>query len=111
MSFEVTHIHFAVDLKEHYQIKDIKSYILGSIYPDSRYITKVDRELAHSKESLSDSFIDSDFKKGWQAHCVCDSIYDRLETELFGEFDDAILRNAIKIVADIYDRQSFNVQK
>jgi len=117
MSLEATHIRFAVDQKDKYNIKDLGLYILGSIYPDSRYISKIDRKLTHNKHALSDSFLTDDFKKGWQSHCIFDNEYSKMVKELFPELfvnisdaDEWIISTAIKIVADIFDMRSFNIQ-
>lgn len=74
MSLEATHIRFALDLKDEYKIKDIKKYISGTVYPDSRYITGIDRNLTHYNDILKPEFAKDDFKKGWQVHQICGMI-------------------------------------
>lgn len=117
MSLEATHIRFAVDQKDKYQVKDLGLYILGSIYPDSRYISKIDRKLTHNEQVLSDIFLTDDFRKGWQSHCIFDSEYSKTVKKLFPELfvdigvsDDWTVSTAIKIVADIFDMHSFDIQ-
>ena len=49
MALEATHMRFALDLKNKYQVRNIKKYIVGTIYPDSRYLSGIDRTLTHSE--------------------------------------------------------------
>lgn len=48
MSLGATHIRFALDLRDRYQVQDIEKYLSGTIYSDSRYVTKIDRNLTHN---------------------------------------------------------------
>lgn len=41
MALEGTHIRFALDVGDKYNIKDLGKYISGTLYPDSRYITGI----------------------------------------------------------------------
>ena len=67
MALEATHIRFALDLKDKYQVKDLEKYISGTIYPDSRYVSEIGRELTHPKDYLDwDIFAVDDFKKGFE---------------------------------------------
>lgn len=119
MPQEATHIKFALDLKEKYKINNLASYISGTIYPDSRYITKIDRELTHGGEETISKRTDRDFKKGWEAHLLCDKICDQVIEETLPElFVDAgpggqgterwIIKSAIKAVQDIAICKKFN---
>ena len=117
MSLEATHIKFAVGQKDRYKVSDLKAYILGSIYPDSRYLTRIDRNLTHNEKILSDDFVSDDFRKGWQSHCIFDAEYNRIRKELFydlfkdkNETDDWMISTAIKIAADWIDIQDFDLQ-
>jgi len=73
---ELTHVRFARDLKGRLGIEDESAYYAGTIYPDSRYMTKIDRHLTHAGASPQDPFVDglTDFEKGWATHLM----YDRL---------------------------------
>jgi len=118
MSLEATHIRFALDIIGKYEIKDRAQYLSGAVYPDSRYITKIDRDLTHNAMVLEPSFADTDFKKGWQSHYLCDVIYDKVKRAALpgltfltadGE-DDWVLSTAVKLVQDIDDMARFNLQ-
>ncbi len=76
MAMELTHVRFAHDLKEVLQVQDEMAYYAGAIYPDSRYISGIDRAKTHGASSPQDPFAKelSDFEKGWATHLL----YDRL---------------------------------
>jgi len=120
MSLEATHIRFALDIKEKYQVQDIEKYVSGTIYPDSRYITKIDRELTHNDDILRSEFAKNDFRKGWQVHQICDTIQNKIKKralpELFLEKYNGyneqrwVVSTAIKIIQDINDMQQFPIK-
>ena len=77
MSFQSTHLHFADEIKNILLVKDLTRYFSGALYPDSRYITKIDRDKTHSDVKLSTGKIinlKDDFHKGWQAHLIYDQL-------------------------------------
>ncbi len=121
MALEATHIRFALDLKEKYKIKDIEKYVVGAIYPDSRYVSGIDRTLTHNSEILKPEFAKDDFHKGWQAHQLTDVIQTEILKECFvylfptfveknefanGEWE---IFSTLKIIQDIDDMQKFNL--
>ena len=71
---ELTHVRFARDLKDRLGVVDEAAYYAGTIYPDSRYMTKIDRHLTHAGTSPHDPFAVglSDFEKGWATHLLYD---------------------------------------
>jgi hypothetical protein len=83
MALELSHIRFALDLKEKMRVVDLKEYVSGSVYPDSRFVTGIDRKLSHP---LSDDFEhgDSDFRKGWYTHLALDLIQGNIFTGILG---------------------------
>jgi hypothetical protein len=121
MSLEATHIRFALDLQNKYNIKDISQYVSGAIYPDSRYVTGIKRGLTHDDKFLLPEFASDDFRKGWQAHQICDLVFGVVIEELFSDLvyisydphyrKEWITSTAIKIIQDIEDMQSFDIQK
>jgi len=121
MSLEATHIRFALDLQNRYKIENINKYISGAVYPDSRYVTKIDRELTHDDKFLLSEFATDDFRKGWQTHQICDVVYNLVRKKIFADLfplsDDSyneqewIVSTALKIIQDIDDRQAFDIQK
>ncbi len=120
MALECSHIRFAVDVKDQFDVKEMKRYISGTIYPDSRYITGIDKNLTHDKNFLKETFYkDDDFKKGWAVHLICDKIQriimeqifpDILSKKNFQSSELWITRAAIKVVQDILDFKKFDIQ-
>lgn len=128
MPLEATHIRFAEDVKNHYIIKNLDEYISGSIYPDSRYITKIDRNLTHGEECRNKNFPDSDFKMGWQSHYLCDIAFNKTKKTIFSDIsftkydtddafaknytiDDWIISTSIKILQDIDDLKHLKISE
>ena len=119
MALEATHIRFALDLKDKYQVRDIKRYVSGSIYPDSRYVTKIDRVLTHPEDFLNEGFTkNDDFRKGWQAHLLCDKVQSKVTIELLpsafeGQMGQGgvvwIKITALKILQDLDDVKQFPI--
>lgn len=119
MALVATHIKFAVDLKDELQVKDIKRYIVGTVYPDSRYVTGIDRELTHPRDFLSWRWRElDDFKKGWLVHLIVDEVQwqftkAELPQVLAGEViqgnDFWIRYSALKILHDLEILKQFDV--
>lgn len=118
MALEATHIRFALDLKDKLEVKELDKYLSGTIYPDSRYITKIDRKLTHNNDYAKKEFYnDDDFKKGWAVHLICDTLQKDIIKELFSDLlkdageeivygkENWIIRTAIKIIQDISDAE------
>jgi hypothetical protein len=122
MALEGTHIKFAVDLKDRFSISDIHKYISGTIYPDSRYITKIERTRTHQKDFI-DTFLkgDDDFKKGWAVHLICDRSQKHCFKEFFPEFysteeskqgnDVWISETAVKVLQDVDVVKQFSIME
>lgn len=119
MPLHSTHIRFALDIKNDYQVQDIKKYISGAIYPDSRFFTKINRELTHGDEVLEPEFAIDDFRSGWQTHRICDRQFVKFNKIIplssikklrFGD-EEWIFLTALKIVQDINDTKKFPIQK
>lgn len=120
MSLEATHIRFALDLQNNYQIENIDKYISGAVYPDSRYVTGIERKLTHDNRFLLPEFATDDFRKGWQTHQICDLVYTAIRKKIFPEFfpinfeayeeGEWILSTAMKIIQDMDDMQLFDIQ-
>ncbi|MCK5021750.1 MAG: hypothetical protein KAR54_00675 [Candidatus Pacebacteria bacterium] len=121
MSLNAIHIRFALDIKDKYEIKDIKKYISGAIYPDSWFMTEVNKDLTHNYEKfLSSEFATDDFRKGWQSHDICDYFYVKKLNELFQDIflkkdnkyytEEWISLTAIKIIQDMLILQEFDIQ-
>jgi len=118
MVLEASHIRFALDIKDLLKVQDIDAYVSGSIYPDSRYVTEVDRLATHPKDYRDDSmFHTSDFRKGWFAHLLADDAQfvcmgEMLPQVKIGTGEESwIKRSAIKILQDIEDAKEFDLAK
>ncbi len=118
MSIDASHIRFALDLKEDLNIKNLNKYLAGSVYPDSRHITKIDRNLTHNNDLIDDYFVgDNDFRKGWIAHLMVDNVQHE---HMFKDFPDLpekfteewwIHITAIKVVADMDDFSKIEMEE
>lgn len=113
MALEASHIRIAFDTKNTYHITDLPAYLSGTIYPDSRYITGIDRSLTHPTDKQAWT---TNFEKGWLAHLRYDET-QRSEIKLvltqFDQMPDPtdglntwINTTAIKIIQDIEDAKS-----
>lgn len=113
MALEATHMRFALDLAMQYNIKDYSAFLSGTIYPDSRWISGVERKLTHSDRFLKREFADSDFKAGWQIHCLCDKVQGQFFDEIMPKrkSEDRKARwvrlSSAKMVQDIDDVRQF----
>ncbi len=74
MALEGTHVRFALDLMPMLKIGNIGAYCAGAVYPDTRYVTCVDRNVTHGPECPHDPFADglSSFQRGWASHLLYD---------------------------------------
>jgi hypothetical protein len=121
MAFGATHIRFALDLKEANGVRDMEKYIAGTLYPDSRYLTGIDRSLTHGREFEKNEFAASDFKKGWQFHLICDKVQHFALRDKVPFLDDHSLNEwpeekwidftAAKIVEDISDFGQIDISR
>ncbi len=122
MPLEAIHIKFALDKQDKYRIQDLSKYLSGSVYPDSRYITKISRELTHSNDLLSPDFGVDDFKKGWANHFLCDKLWNQAIDNNFPEiFEDEksqgwgserwVKNTALKNILDLEAIKMFDIKK
>lgn len=120
MALYGTHIRFALDVKDYFKVDNLDQYISGSIYPDSRYFSKIKRELTHNVEFEDKSFYDNnDFKKGWTAHLLYDHIQFGIISNIFPTLfsaqdiiygnDNWTTRTVIKILQDLDDIKYFDI--
>lgn len=118
MALEATHIRLALDLKEN--VFNLGAYVSGTIYPDSRYVTKIDRNLTHPQDYMGLIRGDDDFKKGWAIHLLCDNVQAEITREQLPEIfllEDGqgsemwIHRTALKILQDIDDAKRYAIEE
>lgn len=119
MAFQATHLRFALDLKEEYRVQNLQQYLVGTLYPDSRYLTKIDRGITHPKDYMHWNIeqID-DFQKGWLIHLRCDEIQRTIQTEYVPSASEGdtrqggevwIKRTALKLLQDLDDVRRFDI--
>lgn len=119
MALEGTHIRLAIDVMDKYAIQDVAAYVSGTVYPDSRYMTGIERVLTHDASYLEKGFAQDDFQKGWQLHLLCDDIQLRCIRDLLGAGDGKIGQNGdlwiditvIMVLQEISDLKFFNIEK
>ena len=116
MALITTHIRFALELAKYHRVNNLEKYISGTVYPDSRWVTGIDREFTHHSRFLKEDFPENDFTLGWHIHCVCDEIQNREFGLIYpeaGSMDQKerwIMFSAAKVVQDMIDLQQFDVQ-
>lgn len=120
MACQATHIKFALDLQNKYNIQDLNKFLSGVSYPDSRYVTNIGREMTHDLSRVV--LPKNDFEKGWHNHLVCDLTQkDSINSLLPDDFNDVhrqnthgsdlwIKRTVVKIIQEIEIYQTFDVQ-
>lgn len=120
MALEATHIRFALDLKDDFDVKNICEYLSGTIYPDSRYVSGIDRNLTHSRDLFERKKTElTDFEKGWLVHLICDDVQFELTMKKFPEIEKMeggqgkerwINHSALKVLQDIDDIHMFDIK-
>jgi len=120
MALEATHIRFALDVKDDHRVLDLGKYLSGTVYPDSRYVSGIDRRLTHPEDFLNKAFIrNDDFLKGWAMHLLYDQIQYDVTKEKFPEIFEFetgqgskrwIYHTALKILQDMDDITKFDIK-
>lgn len=74
MALEATHVRFALALLPRLHISDLATFCSGAVYPDTRYVTGLDRAKTHGVDSPHDPFSEGliDFERGWATHLLYD---------------------------------------
>lgn len=109
MALPATHLRFAGAVAGRYRISDPGAYFSGTLYPDSRWVTGLDREQTHSDGFLRPDFVRDDFTLGWQVHLICDRVQADLHRSIMGDRSALspaarwILFTAAKVVQDMRD--------
>ncbi|HSX25100.1 MAG TPA: hypothetical protein VLG69_03995 [Candidatus Andersenbacteria bacterium] len=119
MALEASHIRIALAVEGKLSITDRGAYLCGAIYPDSRYVTKIERLLTHPTDYKNDPmFMREDFYKGWLVHLLTDDIQYKAMQEALpkvcegvdGQGSDVWMRRtAIKIIQDMSDAKFFDI--
>ena len=109
MALPASHIRFAAALSERLSVRDLPAYLSGTLYPDSRWLTGVDRKQTHDRRFLDPRFPADDFSLGWHVHCAADRIQADIHASLLPDLanlgpDDRWVRvSAAKAVQDRSD--------
>lgn len=104
----ITHLVCAERYLRQNPRRDFKKFILGTAFPDIRYLAGFDRRLTHKKFSpqLNLSRLDS-FKAGWKLHIFVDSRWSKLtkSTPCYAKYrdDKVVAAVAAKIIQDSFD--------
>ena len=118
-----THIKFALDVKDKFDIKNLSEYLSGTVYPDSRFLTKIHRDCTHFKNQKIVKSSDSDFEKGWAVHCICDHYQHIFCAEYFSDLLSNLKNpnahggewwisiTALKLVLDLVVVNVYSIQK
>ncbi|MBU4314966.1 hypothetical protein KJ673_01015 [Patescibacteria group bacterium] len=109
MAMQATHVRFALEFEKELGIVDRALYLSGVMYPDSRYMCRVDRGLTHNPSlKIADTLVGSDFEKGWKIHVLYDMLQHDHILGLFGitdkvdgYSDDWFVISSAKLVEDI----------
>jgi hypothetical protein len=120
MALEATHMRFALDLKDKYQAQDLKKYLAGAVYPDSRYITGLGRNITHRDGLLNPNLPVGDFKSGWQTHVIYDFTQYKILHEQISELNNLLRTDgdekwfiyftAVKVIEDMANMQAFDIK-
>ena len=116
MSLEATHIRFALDLEKRLNVQDRQKYVVGTVYPDSRYVSGIDRNLTHYNDLLDELKGTDDFAKGMAVHLLCDRISAEIRDEWFDMPEKTtwggdywVYSTALKIIQDTHDFEKFDL--
>jgi len=115
MALPATHIRFAVTIADRLAVGDMAAYLSGTIYPDSRWLTGVDREQTHAHRFNNPAFPSDAFTLGWHVHCACDLIQADLHERILAGLADLdaearwIRCAAAKVVQDMRDSQRIDL--
>lgn len=117
MAFPGSHIKFAAKKEAELGIEDKERYYSGTIYPDSRYATGIERSKTHSLDLLPvDKFTD-DFKLGWSVHQLCDHEQAEIIFDLFPKLNTDektsqwwIEFTAVKLAQDFIEMKDFGIK-
>ncbi|HSO18458.1 MAG TPA: hypothetical protein VLT88_03310 [Desulfosarcina sp.] len=109
MALPATHIRFAATAADRLGVTDMGAYLSGTLYPDSRWVTGIDRRRTHAPRCLDPDFASDDFTLGWHMHCLCDRMQGDIHAELLEDLPELtpearwVRTSAAKVVQDMTD--------
>jgi hypothetical protein len=106
---KATHIRFALEVEKTLDIKDRDAYLSGVLYPDSRFMCGIDRNLTHNPNlKVTDALIGTDFEKGWKVHVLYDILQHdfilglfSIKEKIIAYSDNWFMISACKYIEDI----------
>lgn len=105
----LTHLYLGDVFLKHYHVEDRKAFLLGNIYPDIRYMSKISRTKTHKKNVTLEEIIHEkdSFKKGCLLHSYVDvlreSIVEKLHIyDMIHPYDRGYKSKLLKFVEDEY---------
>jgi hypothetical protein len=105
MAAPVTHIVLADKVfKKHFDKRDRRAFMVGTSFPDIRYLGIIAREKTHSfGESLGEIKTDSDFNAGFRLHSMVDEIREQYmqQHSLYSLFPESqLVSQGVKMFED-----------
>lgn len=117
MPLQASHLKFALDLKDYFKPNDLGLYLTGAVYPDSRYVSGIDRKSTHNYDFWLEKFWQGDdFKKGWASHVVSDKAYTKGIRNIFPAWNDfsagwvMIENTAAKVIGDMVSLKGLDIK-
>lgn len=117
MALPATHFRFALAVAELLPVGDLSAYLAGTLYPDSRWFSGIDRSQTHLDECRQPAFARDDFHLGWYVHCVCDRVQRTLLQQRFSRLgklvdeDRWICLSIAKMIQDMQDFPHTDIQR
>lgn len=107
----ISHLAFAEKYLEQNFINDEKElnrFIQGTIFPDIRYFTHLDRRITHGRFAPNKDFLNvSSFEAGWKLHLYFDHQWAKItrESEFFNKYKEDMIISALaaKLIEDRID--------
>lgn len=104
----ITHLAYAEKYLKKNSVADFDKFVLGSVFPDVRYFTNVNRDLTHARFAVDKNFSGPDsFEAGWKSHIFLDERWNELmKNSIFYKrykSDQFVASAAAKILEDELD--------
>lgn len=73
MASQITHIVYGKKIFDRNQLSNWDDFVIGTVFPDIRYLAQIDRDLTHIYDTSEDKIPkDNSFKAGHYVHCLVD---------------------------------------
>ena len=110
-------MRFAIEMADGFPIENMDRYIAGTVYPDSRWVTALDREMTHGDRYRQPDFPRDDFTAGWHVHCLYDHAQSIRYHALLstrppaGKDRNWVRLSAAKMIQDMADIRRFDLKR